>query len=92
MPELDPTLTIRPQPRCAIAGASARIRRIGAITWSSYKFDSKMIKVPTELRFGQLVGESVRTPEAAVIRPGVGEDIMIDQRRGSHALCRSLRR
>ena len=30
------TLTIRPQPRSAMRGAAARIRRIGAITFSSH--------------------------------------------------------
>ncbi len=36
LPEDEHTLTIRPQPRSAIAGAAARISRIGAITWSSH--------------------------------------------------------
>ena len=36
LPDDEHTLTIRPQPRSAIAGAAARISRIGAITWSSH--------------------------------------------------------
>ena len=36
LPEEEHTLTIRPQPRSAMTGAAARIRRIGAITWSSH--------------------------------------------------------
>ncbi len=36
LPDEEHTLTIRPQPRSAIAGAAARISRIGAITWSSH--------------------------------------------------------
>ena len=35
MPDELETLTIRPQPRSPIGGAAARIRRIGAITFSS---------------------------------------------------------
>src|ERR1700693_1850834 len=36
LPDDDETLTIRPQPRSAITGASARISRIGPITCSSH--------------------------------------------------------
>ena len=36
LPDDEQTLTIRPQPRSAIAGAAARINRIGAITCSSH--------------------------------------------------------
>ncbi len=36
LPEDEQTLTIRPQPRLAIAGAAARISRIGPITLSSH--------------------------------------------------------
>src|SRR5436309_2600530 len=35
-PDEEHTFTIRPHPRSAIAGAAVRIRRIGAITWSSH--------------------------------------------------------
>ena len=35
-PEEEETLTIRPQPDSAMAGASALMARIGAITWSSH--------------------------------------------------------
>ena len=67
-PALEETLTIRPQPRSAIAGAAARIARSGAITFSSqaaYQSDSGTSSRSRQRAVPALLTSTSRLPKAS---------------------------